>query len=68
VNDANILGLANNDILFQVHNIGKMIYNVERNDDVDQYSNDRLSKYKKMIEDLRSHSIMVVCVTPLLSL
>jgi hypothetical protein len=34
-----------------VHNIEKMVCNVERHGDDDQYSNDELAKYKKMIED-----------------
>jgi hypothetical protein len=34
-----------------VHNIEEMICNIERHDDDDQYSNDKLVKYKKMIED-----------------
>jgi hypothetical protein len=31
-----------------------------RHDNADQYSNGKLAKYKKMIEDLRSHSILTV--------
>jgi hypothetical protein len=34
-----------------VHNIEEMVRNVERYGDDDQYSNDKLAKYKKMIED-----------------
>jgi hypothetical protein len=34
-----------------VHDIEKMVRNVERYDDDDLYSNDKLAKYKKMIED-----------------
>jgi hypothetical protein len=30
-----------------------MVRNVERHDDDDQYSNNELAKYKKMIEDLK---------------
>jgi hypothetical protein len=33
---------------------------MSRHDNADQHSNDKLAKYKKMIEDLRSHSILVV--------
>jgi hypothetical protein len=50
-NKADILGFTNDDIEFQVHNIEEMVRNVERHGDDDQYSNDKLSKYKKMIED-----------------
>jgi hypothetical protein len=34
-----------------VHNIEEMVHNVERHVDNDQYSNGKLAKYKKMIED-----------------
>jgi hypothetical protein len=51
VNEADILGFTDDDIEFQVHNIEKMIHNVERHDDDDQYNNDELAKYKKMIDD-----------------
>jgi hypothetical protein len=34
-----------------VHNIEKMVCNVERHGDDDQYNNGKLAKYKKMIED-----------------
>jgi hypothetical protein len=34
-----------------VHDIEKMVRNVERYDDDDLYSNDKLAKYKKIIED-----------------
>jgi hypothetical protein len=51
MNEANILGFTDNDIEFQVHNIVEMVCNVERHDDNDQYSNNKLAKYKKMIED-----------------
>jgi hypothetical protein len=50
VNEAYILRFNNNDIEFQV-NIEEMVRNVKRHDDDDQYSNDELVKYKKMIED-----------------
>jgi hypothetical protein len=51
VNEVDILVLTNDDIEFQVHNIEKMVRNVERHGDNDQYSNGELIKYKKMIED-----------------
>jgi hypothetical protein len=51
VNEADILGFTDDDIEFQVHNIEEMVCNVERHGDDDQYSNDKLVKYKKMIED-----------------
>jgi hypothetical protein len=51
VNEVDILGLTNDDIEFQVHNIEEMVHNIEIHDDDDQYSNDELIKYKKMIED-----------------
>jgi hypothetical protein len=34
-----------------VHNTEEMVHNIERHVDDDQYSNDKLAKYKKMIED-----------------
>jgi hypothetical protein len=34
-----------------VHNIEDMVHNIERHCDDDQYSNDKLAKYKKMIKD-----------------
>jgi hypothetical protein len=34
-----------------VHNLEEIVRNVERHGDDDQYSNDELVKYKKMIED-----------------
>jgi hypothetical protein len=51
VNEADILGFTDDDIEFQVHNIEEMVCNVERYDNDDQYSNEKLAKYKKMIED-----------------
>jgi hypothetical protein len=51
VNEVDILGFTDDDIEFQVHNIEEMVHNVERHGDHDQYSNDELEKYKKMIED-----------------
>jgi hypothetical protein len=50
VNEAYILGLTDDDIVFQVYNIEEMVCNVERRDNDDQYSNDKLVEYKKMIE------------------
>jgi hypothetical protein len=34
-----------------VHNIDEMVRNVKRHGNNDQYGNDELAKYKKMIED-----------------
>jgi hypothetical protein len=51
VNEVDILGLTDDDIEFQVHNIEDMVRNIEKHDDNDQYSNGELAKYKKMIED-----------------
>jgi hypothetical protein len=51
VNEADILGFIDDDIEFQVHKIEEMVHNVERQGNGDQYSNDKLAKYKKMIED-----------------
>jgi hypothetical protein len=51
VNETGILGFTDDDIKFQVHNIEKMVRNVERYDDDDQYNNGELTKYKKIIED-----------------
>jgi hypothetical protein len=51
VNRADILGFTNDNIEFQVHNIEEMVHNVERNGDDDQYSNNELAKYNKMIKD-----------------
>jgi hypothetical protein len=51
VNEVDILWFTDDDIEFQVHNIDKMVHNVERHDDDDPYSNCKLAKYKKMIED-----------------
>jgi hypothetical protein len=51
VNEANILGLIDDDIKFKVHNIEEMVRNIERHDDSDWYSNDELVKYKKMVKD-----------------
>jgi hypothetical protein len=51
VNEPGILGFTDDDIEFQVHNIEKMVRNVERYGDDDQYNNGELTKYKKIIED-----------------
>jgi hypothetical protein len=51
VNEADILGFTNDDIEFQVYNIKEMIHNIKRHDDDDRYNNDKLAKYKKMIEN-----------------
>jgi hypothetical protein len=54
VNEADILGFTDDDIEFEVHNIEEMVRNVERHDHDDQYNNDELAKYKKMIEDSKN--------------
>jgi hypothetical protein len=51
VNEADILRLSDADIVSRMDNIEEMVCNVERHTDDDQYSNDELTKYKKMIED-----------------
>jgi hypothetical protein len=51
VNETDILWFTDDDIDFLVHNIEEMVCNVERHSDDDQYSNDELVKYKKMIKD-----------------
>jgi hypothetical protein len=51
VNEAYILRLSNDDIVSRVDNIDEMVRNVERHTNDDQYSNDKLAKYKKMIKD-----------------
>jgi hypothetical protein len=53
VNKTNILRFTDDDIEFQVHNIEEMVCNIKRHDDDDQYINDKLVKYKKMIEDTK---------------
>jgi hypothetical protein len=53
VNEADILRFTIDDIEFQVHNIEEVVCNVKRHGDNDQYSNDELAKYKKMIEDYK---------------
>jgi hypothetical protein len=62
VNEVDILGLTDDDIVFRVHNIEEMVCNIERHGDDDQYSNGKLAKYKKMIEDSKKsfyHSCVV---------
>jgi hypothetical protein len=51
VNKADILGFTDDDIEFQVHNTEEMVCNVKRHGDNDQYSNGKLAKYKKIVED-----------------
>jgi hypothetical protein len=51
VNEPDILRLSDVDIVSRVDNIEEMVHNVERHIDDDQYSNGKLAKYKKMIED-----------------
>jgi hypothetical protein len=51
VNEVDILGFTDDNIEFQVHNIEEMVCNVERHGDDDQYSNGKLTKYRKMIEN-----------------
>jgi hypothetical protein len=51
VNETDILGFTDDDIKLQVHNIEKMVRNVERHGNDDQYSNDELAKYKNMIKE-----------------
>jgi hypothetical protein len=50
VNETDILGLIDDDIDFQVYNIEEMVHNIERHDDDDQYSNNELAKYRKIID------------------
>jgi hypothetical protein len=51
VNEAYILRLSDVNIVSRVDNIEEMVRNIERHANDDQYSNDELAKYKKMIED-----------------
>jgi hypothetical protein len=51
VNEIDILGFTDDDIVFQVHNIEEMVRNIERHGDDDRYSNGELAKYKRMIEN-----------------
>jgi glutaredoxin len=53
LNKTDILGFTDDDIEFQVHNIEDMVHNVERYGDDDQYSNGKLGKCNKMIEDYK---------------
>jgi hypothetical protein len=62
LNKADILGFTDDDIEFQVHKIEEMTHNIERHGDNDQYSNDELAKYKKMIKDSKK-SFYHGCVT-----
>jgi hypothetical protein len=62
LNKADILGFTDDDIEFQVHKIEEMAHNIERHGDNDQYSNDELAKYKKMIKDSKK-SFYHGCVT-----
>jgi hypothetical protein len=51
VNKAYILRLSDDVIVSRVDNIEEMVCNVERHAEDDQYSNGKLAKYKKVIED-----------------
>jgi hypothetical protein len=62
LNKADILGFTNDDIEFQVHKREEMTHNIERHGDNDQYSNDELAKYKKIIKDSKK-SFYHGCVT-----
>jgi hypothetical protein len=62
LNKADILGITDDDIEFQVHKIEEMAHNIERHGGNDQYSNDELAKYKKMIKDSKK-SFYHGCVT-----
>jgi hypothetical protein len=67
VNKVNILGLTDDNIMFQLHNIEEMARNVERHGDDDQYSNGKLAKYKKMIKDSKKplyHGYLVQYTRP----
>jgi len=50
VNEADMLGLSDDDIMCQVENIEEMVRNVEGNAD-DEYNKGEMTKYKKMLED-----------------
>jgi hypothetical protein len=54
INEVDILRFTDDDIEFQVHNIEDIVRNVERHDDDDQYSNDKLAKYKMIKDSNRS--------------
>jgi hypothetical protein len=51
VNETDILRLSDDDIMSRVDNIEGMVRNIERHTDDDQYSNDELAKYKKIIKN-----------------
>jgi hypothetical protein len=51
VNKVDMLGMTDDNIVFQEHNVEEMVCNVERHSDDDPYSNGELGKYKKMIKD-----------------
>jgi hypothetical protein len=51
MNKADILGFTDDDIEFQLHNIEEMVHNVKRHGNNNQYSNSKLAKYRKMIEN-----------------
>jgi hypothetical protein len=63
VNEIDILGFTDDDIVFQVHNIEEMVCTIKRHDDDDQYSNSELAKYKKCLKTPRSYYIMVMRTT-----
>ena len=50
VNEADMLGLSDDDIMCQVENIEEMVRNVEGNAD-DEYNKGEMTRYKKMLED-----------------
>jgi hypothetical protein len=51
INEVDILDFIDDDIEFQVHSLEEMVRNIKRYDNNDQYNNDELVKYKKMIEN-----------------
>jgi hypothetical protein len=51
VNKVDILRFTNDDIEFHVYHMEEMVRNVERHGNNDQYSNGKLAKYKKMLEE-----------------
>jgi hypothetical protein len=51
INEIDILGLTDDYIKFQVHNMEEMVCNVVRYKEDDEYSNNELAKYKRMIEN-----------------
>ena len=50
MNEADMLGLSDEDIMCQVENIDEMVRNVERHAD-DEYNKGEMTKYLKMLED-----------------